>query len=33
MIHERPDIAIGVMRVLAQRLADMNPTEAETPSA
>jgi HEAT repeat protein len=27
MIHDRPDIAIGVMRVLAQRLAELSPTE------
>jgi CRP-like cAMP-binding protein len=27
MIHDRPDIGIGVMRVLAQRLADARPSD------
>jgi hypothetical protein len=27
MIHDRPDIGIGVMRVLAQRLAEARPND------
>jgi hypothetical protein len=27
MIHDRPDIGIGVMRVLAQRLAEARPSD------